>query len=138
MKEHGAIVGVQCMEKCDWSIPIKAGTDLISFDAYNNPNNLGIIPDIITKFLNKGGMINWGIVPVLSDNMVMYLNIDYLQNRLSSTIEGIVLSGVPKDLLYDSALVSLNGDTDKLSVMFAEKAIMLAEKLGSRLAIGGH
>lgn len=133
LKHSGAIVGVQCMEKCDWSVPIKAGVDIISFDAYNNPNNLGIIPDILTEYLRKGGMINWGIVPVLSDSMVQGLTVDYLYKRLSSTIGGIVLSGVPAELLYLKPLVSLNGDTDKLSVFFAEKAIIMAINLSKRL-----
>ena len=135
LKQTGAIVGIQCLEKCDWSVPIKAGVDLISFDAYNNPNNLGIIPEIVTDFLRKGGMINWGIVPVVSDNMVKGLTIDYLYKRLSSTFGGIILAGVPAELLYQTALVSLNGDTDKLSIMFAERAMMLANQLASRLTV---
>lgn len=133
LKSHGAIVGVQCMDKCDWSIPIRAGVDLISYDAYNNPNNLAIIPDILTKFLQRGGMINWGIVPTLSDSMVKGLSVDYLHQRLLTTFDGVILSGVPADLLYNSALVSLNGDINHLTVMFAEKAAMLATQLGSRL-----
>lgn len=134
LKSFGAIVGVQCFEKCDWSIPIKSGADLISYDAYNNPNNLSIIPDLLIDFLRNGGVINWGIVPVVSDNMVKGLSIDYLEKRLSSTIGGIILAGVPAELLYRNIMISLNNNPDKLSVMFAEKAIMLANQLGSRLA----
>lgn len=133
LKQHGAIVGVQCMDKCDWSIPIRAGADLISFDAYNNPNNIAIIPKIIKDFLCKGGIINWGIVPVASDNIIKSLNIDYLQKRLATTMDGVVISGVPDELLKKSSTVSLNGNTDKLSIMFAEKAIILAQKLGASI-----
>jgi len=133
LKKAGAIVGVQCFEKCDWSIPIKAGVDLISCDAYNNPNNLAIIPEILTDFLEKGGIINWGIVPVTSDQIVQGLKIDYLEKRLSATIDGVILSGVPEELLYKASIVSLNGSTDKLSIFFAEKALMHAIKLGSTL-----
>lgn len=134
LKKAGAIVGVQCFEKCDWSIPIKAGVDLISYDAYNNPNNLAIIPEILTNFLEQGGLINWGIVPVMSDNIVQGLRLDYLKKRLALTIEGVILSGVPRDLLYNASTVSLNGNTDKLSILFAEKAWMFASKLGSNLS----
>lgn len=133
LKQHGAIVGVQCMDKCDWSIPIRAGADLISFDAYNNPNNIAIIPKVLTEFLCKGGIVNWGIVPVTSDNIIKSLNIDYLQKRLATTMDGVVISGVPEDLLKKSSMVSLNGNTDKLSIMFAEKAIIFAQKLGGML-----
>lgn len=135
LKKEGALVGVQCMEKCDWSIPIKANVDLISYDAYNNPNNLSIIPDLLIDFLRRGGIINWGIVPVVSDNMVKGLSIDYLDKRLASTIGGIILAGVPAELLYRNLTVSINSDINNLSVIFAEKAIILATQLGSRLAV---
>ena len=45
IKECHGLVGIQCFEKCDWQIPIEAGADIISFDAYNNPNNLNIIAE---------------------------------------------------------------------------------------------
>ena len=133
LKAAGAIVGIQCMEKCDWSIPINSGVDIISYDAYNNPNNLCIIPEILTDFLRKGGIVNWGIVPVLNESMVNGLTVDYLSKRLYSTMGGVILAGVPADLVQNSATVSLNGDIRKLPVFYAEKAVMMASNLGSRL-----
>lgn len=95
IKAKGALVAVQCLEKCDWKIPINAGIHIISYDAYNNPNNLCIIPEQITAFLRKGGKINWAIVPVLNEAMVKSLNISYVEQRLEATIEGLALAGVP-------------------------------------------
>ena len=37
-------------------VKIKAGVDMISFDAYNNPNNLCIIPDVIIDFSNPAAL----------------------------------------------------------------------------------
>ena len=54
LHEAGAVVGVQCLDKCDWKIPINAGVDIISFDAYNNPNNLNILPEQIVEFIAMG------------------------------------------------------------------------------------
>lgn len=133
LKSAGAIVGVQCMDKCDWSIPIQGGVDLISYDAYNNPNNLCIIPELITSFLAHGGMINWGIIPVTTEAIVKGLTVDYMANRLAFTMQGLVLSGVPEHLVQSSALVSLNGSTAHLPIFFAEKAIILSTQLSSRL-----
>ena len=135
LHEAGAVVGVQCLDKCDWKIPISAGVDLISFDAYNNPNNLTILPEQIIEFIERGGKINWGIVPVMNEAMVKSLNIDYLTNRLLSTMEGLILAGVPEKYVYNSAMVSLQGDVDKLPILFAEKAIILATQLAKRIPI---
>lgn len=135
LREHGALVAVQSMEKCDWKIPINAGVDIISFDAYNNPNNLNIIPESIIEFIARGGKINWGVVPVMTEALVKSLNIDYLENRLKATMEGLIIAGVPQDFVYKSALVSVQGDVDHLPIIFAEKALILATQLASRLKV---
>ena len=133
LKAAGALVAVHSNKKCDWKIPINAGVDIISFDAYNNPNNLSIFPDAIIEFINRGGKINWCIVPVMTEAMVKGLNIDYLENRLKATMEGLILSGVPIDMVYKSAMVSIQGDVNHLPLIFAEKALMLANQLANRL-----
>ena len=133
LKSADALIAVHSNEKCDWKIPIKAGIDIISFDAYNNPNNLCIIPDIIIEFIARGGKINWGIVPVMTESMVKGLNLDYIENRLKATMEGLILSGVPQDFVYKSALVSVQGNVSHLPLIFAEKALILATQLAGRL-----
>lgn len=135
LHEANAVAGVQCLDKCDWKIPISAGVDLISFDAYNNPNILTILPEQIIEFVERGGKINWGIVPVMNEAMVKSLNIDYLAKRLLSTMEGLILAGVPEKYVYNSAMVSLQGDVDKLPIIFAEKAIILATQLAKRIPV---
>lgn len=133
IKEAGALVAVHSNEKCDWKIPINAGVDIISFDAYNNPNNLCIFPDAIVEFIARGGKINWGIVPVMTEAMVKGLNIDYLESRLKATMEGLILAGVPLGMVYKSALVSVQGDVNHLPIIFSEKALILTTQLAGRL-----
>jgi hypothetical protein len=121
------------LEKCNWQIPINAGVDIISFDAYNNPNNLNIIPEDIVNFIAKGGKINWGIVPVMNETMVKGLTIDNIAKRLFATFDGLIIAGVPENFVYNSALVSVQGDLAHLPVIFAEKAIILATQLSKRI-----
>ena len=135
LKEAGADVGIQCLDKCDWQIPIHSGVDLISFDAYNNPNNLCIIPEQITEFISRGGKINWGIVPVSDESVIKNVNIDIVTKRLFSTLEGLILEGVPEKFVYNSAFVSVQGDTKNLPIIFAEKAIILANQLAKKIPI---
>ena len=133
IKSAGALVAIQCMDKCDWKIPINAGVDIISIDAYNNHNNLSIIPEKLIEFISRGGKINWGIVPVMTEAMVRSLNIDYLSKRLFNAFEDIIITGVPERFIYNSALVSIQGNVNKLPVLFAEKAIILSSQLSKRI-----
>jgi hypothetical protein len=94
---------------------------------------LNILPEQIVEFIARGGKINWGIVPVMNEATVKSLNIEYLVKRLFSTMEGLILAGVPENFVYNSAMVSLQGDVDKLPIIFAEKAIILANQLAKRI-----
>lgn len=133
IKEYHGLVGIQCFEKCDWQIPLEAGADIISFDAYNNPNNLNIIAEKINNFLIGGGRINWAIVPVKTEALVKSLNIDSVYNRFIKTIDGLVLSGVSERLAYNRSTVSIQGNVDKLPIIFAEKALILSTQLAKRI-----
>lgn len=133
LREYGAAVGVQSFEKCDWQVIMEAGADLISFDGYNNPYNLNIIADKVNHYLANGGHINWGMVPVQSESIVKSLTIDNLYNRFISTIESLIDSGVSERLAYNRAMVSLQGDTDSLPLIFAEKALILSTQLAQKI-----
>ena len=131
----GSYVSVQCFEKCDWQIPIKAGVDMISFNAYDNPNNLNIIPEIVLDFISSGGKINWAIVPSKSENIIRLLNIDTLKRRLFATMEGLIMSGVPQKFVYNSSTVSIQGNMDNLHLIFAEKAMLLCNQLAKSIPV---
>ena len=101
LHESGAMVCVQCFEKCDWQIPIEAGVDIISFDAYSNPNNIAIFSDKINDFLANGGYVNWGIVPVKTESMIKSLTIDKLYSRFTGAVENTISEGVSAKLAYN-------------------------------------
>lgn len=135
IKESGAIVAVRCNEKCDWQIPINAGVDMIAFDAYNNPNNLSIFPEQVTSFLRRGGKIIWEIIPTTNETIVKNIDNETISRRLIATMNGLVESGVPVKLVYDSAIVSTLGDVDHLSVIFAEKVLIMSTQIPRRIPV---
>lgn len=133
IKEYQGLVAIQSFEKCDWQIPIEAKADIISFDAYNNPNNLNIIAEKINEFLIAGGRINWAIVPTKTEALVKSLNIDDVYNRFEKTVDGLIIAGASERLIYNRALVSIQGNIDKLPLIFAEKALILSTQLAKRI-----
>ena len=135
LHDAGALVGIQCLDKCDLKIPINAGVDLISFDAYNNPNNLSILPEQIIEFVSRGGKINWGIIPTTNEATIKAINLDEMEKRLFATFENLIIAGVPTKFVYNSAYVSVQGDLEKQPLIFAEKAIILASQLAKKIPV---
>ena len=50
-------------------------------------------------------------------------------------ITGLIVAGVPERFVYNSSLVSVNGDTDKLPLIFAEKALILSSQLVGKIPV---
>lgn len=135
LHDYNGVVGIQCFEKCDWIIPIEAGVDLISFGAYNNPNNLNIIANKVNDYLACGGRINWAIVPVMNETIVKSLSSDYIYDRFTKTIEGLIVAGASEKLVYNRSLISIQGDVHKLPLIFAEKAMIIASQAAQKIPV---
>lgn len=57
------LIGIHCCGNTDWAMIIDSGPDIISFDAYEYLDYFLLYPDSISRFVNSGGAIAWGIVP---------------------------------------------------------------------------
>jgi hypothetical protein len=55
--------GVHCCGNTDWSMLLATPLDILSFDAYNYGYTVALYPDEVKSFLDRGGILAWGIVP---------------------------------------------------------------------------
>ena len=63
VKSAGAIAGIHCCGRAEWPLLMDSGVDILNFDAYDYGETLAIFPSELKAFLEKGGMLAWGIVP---------------------------------------------------------------------------
>jgi len=61
--QEGALAGVHCCANTDWSILMRTGVDIISFDAFGYAKNLLLYADHLKEFFRRGGFLAWGITP---------------------------------------------------------------------------
>jgi methionine synthase II (cobalamin-independent) len=61
-----ALIGIHCCGNTDWSMIAEADPDIINFDAFEHMQYFLLYPDDISRFVNKGGTVAWGIVPTTS------------------------------------------------------------------------
>jgi methionine synthase II (cobalamin-independent) len=55
--------GVHCCGNTDWSVILETDLDILSFDAYNYAQSLCLYPKEVKRFLDRKGVIAWGIIP---------------------------------------------------------------------------
>nr|MBN1229106.1 hypothetical protein [Anaerolineae bacterium] len=63
----GGMGGVHCCANTDWSVLLATQVDVLNLDAYGYIENLALYPDALRAFLDRGGVIAWGIVPNNAD-----------------------------------------------------------------------
>jgi hypothetical protein len=59
----GALAGVHCCANTDWGVLLATSVDILNLDAYGYLDNLALYPAELRAFLDRGGVIAWGIVP---------------------------------------------------------------------------
>ena len=60
---EGGLAGVHCCANTDWSVLLETQVDILNLDAYGYLENLALYPAELRRFLDRGGIVAWGIVP---------------------------------------------------------------------------
>jgi methionine synthase II (cobalamin-independent) len=61
--QEGALAGVHCCANTDWSVLLATTVDALNLDACGYLENLALYPAELRAFLDRGGLVAWGIVP---------------------------------------------------------------------------
>ncbi len=123
---HG-LKGTHCCGNTDWSLLLATSVDVLSFDAYNYAENLALFADDVKRFLDRGGVLAWGIVPTVEEQIWSETS-GHLVQRLDKAIGLLVKKGIDRDLLYQRALITPSCGLGPVSVSAAERAIALTRE----------
>lgn len=61
--QEGALAGTHCCGNTDWSVLMDTSVDILNLDAWGYLESLALYPAELRGFLDRGGVITWGIVP---------------------------------------------------------------------------
>jgi methionine synthase II (cobalamin-independent) len=105
IRSENLSIGVHCCGNTDWSIFTEVDNlDIISFDAFSYLERLVLYADALKGFLNKGGIIAWGLVP--TQLFTGEEKVDLLIRRLKEGIEALTNKGIEADLLWRNLLIT--------------------------------
>jgi methionine synthase II (cobalamin-independent) len=124
--------GVHCCGNTDWSLLLQVPLDILSFDAYNYGESLSLYPAEVRGFLERGGVIAWGIVPN-DERALEGETVASLSERLDTTMGLLCRKGIDYDMLREQSLLTPSCGLGLLSVEGATKALELLAGLSKRL-----
>jgi len=114
LHQEEALVGAHCCGNTEWPILIDAGMDIISFDAYEFGETIAYYPEQIKYFLEKDGIIAWGIVP--TSNKIRQESPESLQSKLEERFMNLVRKGIDMELIREKCLLTPSCGTGSLTV----------------------
>ena len=126
--------GVHLCGNPDWDFLLGLDMDILSLDIYLNGEIFSSYAGSIQRFLNRGGVIVWGIVPTNVEPFDRE-SIDSLEKRLISLWKVLSSKGIDRDFLLSRSLISpatcclVNPDGEST----VEKAFNVVRNLSIRL-----
>lgn len=130
IKDCGAIAGIHCCGKADWSLALSTGLDVFNFDAYFFWNTLSIYPDEMKKFIDNNGYIAWGIVP--TTEAIKEVDLQLLNDQLERGLTSLEEAGIPKEKLRSQVILTPSCGTGSLEQADALKVFSLLKGLKER------
>lgn len=133
IKQNGALSAVHCCGKCDWSIPISAGVNILNFDAYSYSEHMSLYSGVLKPFLENGGKIAWGVVPTLDADALSKTNLNELVSVFENALNYLTKKGIDEKIIIENSLITTSCGAGSLCEELAEKAMNLAKELSDCL-----
>ncbi|MGE4357600.1 MAG: hypothetical protein AB7E08_03475 [Candidatus Omnitrophota bacterium] len=129
--KENALAGIHCCGNTDWGLLTQTKADIISFDAYNFSESLVVYSEAINVFLERGGVIAWGIVPTeLEEGRIVTSD---LLERLVGLIEMLVAKGVERNLIYKQSLITPSCGLGSFSLRRGEVVLRITSQLSQKI-----
>ncbi len=126
--------GIHLCGNPDWDFLLGLEMDILSLDIYSNGEVFSSYANSIKRFLERGGVIVWGIVPTNFEPFAEENTLS-LEKRLEEIWQILDRKGIDQDFLLSRSLLSpatcclVNSDKEKT----VEKAFKMINRLSERL-----
>ena len=126
--------GIHLCGNPDWDFLLGLDLDILSLDVYQNGEIFASYSKSIKRFLDRGGVIAWGIVPTNFEPFEAE-TINTLGERLEEVWNFLANKGIDREFLISRSLISpatcclINPDGEKT----VEKAFKVVTELSQRL-----
>jgi hypothetical protein len=108
-----------------WAELLALPVDLVLFNAYEHSADLVQAAAAVTGYLDRGGCLGWGIVPV-EPTTLAHERVETLTRRLISSVEFLAAAAtIAPQRIYEAALISTSASPATLPTDQAEAALQL-------------
>ena len=129
-----AAVGVHCCGNMEWSLLTRTTLDILAFDAYSYGDKVALYPEAINAFLERGGVLAWGIVPTALSENIASESAKSLMQRIQSLEDLFAKKGVSPELLRRQKILTPSCGMGNLTEAEAQRVLQLLGQLAEETA----
>ncbi len=131
--EEGALAGVHVCANAEWPVILDSSADIVSFDAYSFFDKFILYPDQIKRFIEKGGLIAWGIVPTGDISSVEKESVESLAMLWENEVLQMEAIGIDRSRIIEQSLITPSCGTGSLPLDIAKKVIHMTRELSVKI-----
>lgn len=131
--QAGGLAGMHVCANTDWSLFFASSLDLINFDAYTYFDRFSLYREDLVAFINRGGLVAWGIVPTMDEQNIMQENVDSLAGRWRQQVELLTGPDLALETIFRQSLITPSCGCGTLSEPISERVIQLTRHVSERL-----
>jgi len=131
LRSEGAFAGVHSCEAIDWSLLTDSTADIISVDIFRFGTSLAPYAVQLRGFLERGGIIAWGITPTLDDPFVE--SVESLLHRLQLLWEELFSRGPDINYVLRRSMITPACGTGLLSPAQARQIYRLTAAVSASI-----
>ena len=130
---EGALVGVHVCANAEWPLILDSAADIVSFDAYSFFDKFILYPGQIKRFIEKGGLIAWGIVPTGDIVSVEKESVESLFALWEKQVHQLETIGIDRLKIIEQSLITPSCGTGALPLPIAEKVVQMNKALSDKI-----
>jgi hypothetical protein len=123
--------GVHCCGNTDWSVLLSTAVDVLNLDAFGYAEKLACYPEEVGAFLERGGIIAWGIIPASSQ--VLEETVESLLDRFHAALSLLTAKGLHQDDLLSAALIMPSCGCGSLPIETTERVFEMTSQVSRAL-----
>ncbi len=131
--EMGALAGIHVCANTDWSVILDSSADIVSFDAYSYFDKFILYAQKVKDFIDRGGLLAWGIVPTSSVEDIEREETDFLIAKFYSQIQQVMDLGIDKSTLFSQIFITPSCGTGVLNLSHTQKVLRLTKNVSNAI-----
>ena len=129
----GGLAGTHVCANTDWSLFFGGSLDLINFDAYTYFDRFALYRRDLVPFLDRGGLLAWGVVPTMEADCINQESPDSLVSRWCSQVEELTGTDLSLETIFHQAIITPSCGCGTLTEALAERVISLTRQVSEQI-----